>query len=432
MLLTISGADAGQFYHTSNGRLMNTNVCCTNLEPDNWAKPIMNPSVAGQLEPERANFRLNSILFLLDTDSLLHVLGMLTNHHVGPKDFINLACASRSMYQLLNTHWAYIKPDPAVPRNMFLSQLPLLYGNVPPFIMDRISQRRQLILPGDGQTIPRTDGNNSDCQTRQLYIRANSGSRIPMLSPNRVVTSIKISFGVAEQHTELNLEHNIFIKVAGHTMFRMSGKLLSIFGDVEGNIDTNSSWHDWIMINNTTPGNTDMTVTIVDRPVHPDDISASRYPRWNLLFYLGDNTSGMADGSVVRFYIRSNHIDDCLVFYFEPDNNSQLNVVQFELLNFYDTVTIPGWCCQCTKTFGGAKLQGCLYRIPIHKRIDMAIVNCPKLQVTFDRPVTTAQMFHVGAISYNYAGVTPVGIPPPEYDGDFDWISGWFNIVDPI
>lgn len=369
-----------------------------------------------------------SILLLLDTDSLIHVLGMLTNHEDGPRDFINLACTSRSVSNLINKHWTYIKPDSTIPRNRFLDQLPILYGNISQSRTDRIKERRRMI---DGETpwiqsqivtgdyLPRIH-NKEDINTRQLYVRANSCISIPMLSTNRVVTSIKIR--LSRSNVKIN------INIGGTPLFCMSGDLLPIFGDANGDIDimpylrhlpqTNYWWHDWIqLINTEQEGGTDRSpndimVTITDHPVHPDDISVARLPQWNLLFYYGNddpitNPREMnASRSVIQFRIYSNYIDECLIFYFEQNNNNRVNIVQFELQNYNNEqcyrVTIPGWCCRCTKTLGGGELNGELYRIPINKRLDMAFVD-PKLHVTFDRPVSAEQKFHIGSLSYNYA-----------------------------
>lgn len=367
-----------------------------------------------------------SLLHRIDEDSLLFALrGFLTNDEVGPRDYMNLACASKHAHAFVDKHWQFLKPDTgAGHRARFVRELEEynrkhLEDDLPLF--PRMDQMRQLVVHETNRAPPPPLLLHSSLSAPQQYeldIVAGRPTPLPRF-PGRVVTSIRLM-------RSSSYDTSVRLLIDGITLVRLSGDLFPLFADPN---DGSLELMQFVRYLPQTPldqvlllwVNRDAVVVVTGDIFGPEQ--QQQQQQWWVRAYQSFCETMLDGACSIRSILPINGVAECVFFHMIDDAGTTTRTAEVVPSSFTlelngKRFTIPAWPCrQRKKDSSGSSASESLryyYRIPIDKRINLSNINNIRVHAHFyPRPAAVRRVgqvrFQVGALVYNVLRTGPVG-----------------------
>lgn len=370
---------------------------------------------------------MSSLLHRINEDSLLYALrSFLTNDDVGPRDYMNLACASKHARAFVDEHWQLLKPDTgAGHRARFLRELEehhrqRLERDLAHF--PELDNMRQLVLAETARAPEWTPQPSSLLSAPpkqfELNLVAYTPTPLPQCAPGQVITSIRLLRPPANDVSVSLMTPD------GNIPVHVSGDMFPLFAD---DVDPNTmELMQFFQHLPQTPLGLQLIVNQVDAVVvvavtdAPREQQQQQQQWWVRSFYGWDHAfSGTTLDGASSIIIQVPHggVAECILFHLIDDAEANAttrtaNVVpsSFTLELNGHRFTIPAWPCRLPKkgtsgSGGGGSSESLryYYRIPIEKRLNLSKIDNITLYAHFyPRPAVVRRVgevrFQVGVL----------------------------------
>lgn len=364
---------------------------------------------------------MSSFLHRIDEDPLLFALrSFLTNNEVGPRDFINLACASKYAHAFVEKHWQFLKPDMGTShRARFVCKLEEYHRQRMQSELGRFplwDHRRQMVLEvtGGGEWMPPPPSASSPRQQHEQRLAANVTTHLlpPPWVPGQMITSIRL-LGVAAAEINISL-------YSGGRLVHLGGDVLPLFADADGSLELMHFVRylpPAAQIQMRVTRDANAVVTVANATVTADP------GRWWIQTYFHDEYCASLVETRTSFRWSSlpfNGVAEYITFHLIDNDATRAAIADATTLvvvapslftlefNGCAVATLPAWSCRHTKkrvTSGTSESLRYYYRIPMEKRINFSQIDNIRLIVHFDPPLPALAhgvlRFQVGAMVYN-------------------------------